>query len=272
MFAMERPEFPVDTHVWHITKKLGWVPSSCSRESCYEHLNNRVPDVFKFALHVLLVDHGKLCKACSKGGGGGKSGKKDEVTLMNILNALFDSLTILFFYQGGSPSCPLRRVGSMPFPSPGTSCVVLFDAKDQDNSIQKIKREYHIKDEDDRDAAIKSERGHHDKISLGLFPSDVKSEHCASSSSMIKVEGQVKMENAAIIIKAEATSNIREVKADIMDIKVEKAVNSTKKRATATITSIPMDGEMRRSTRTTTSDESNDDDVILLKRRGAILR
>ena len=65
---MERAEFPVDTHVWHITKKLGWVPASCTRESCYEHLNNRIPDELKFALHVLLVDHGKVCKACSKGG------------------------------------------------------------------------------------------------------------------------------------------------------------------------------------------------------------
>ena len=81
MFAMERAEFPVDTHVWHITKKLGWVPSTCSRESCYEHLNNRVPDEFKFALHVLLVDHGKVCKSCSKGGGRKSGGKGDEVRL-----------------------------------------------------------------------------------------------------------------------------------------------------------------------------------------------
>ena len=86
MFAMERPEFPVDTHVWHITKKLGWVPPTCSRESCYEHLNSRVPDIFKFQLHVLLVDHGKQCKACSKGGcgGGSKGGKKNEVTQITI--------------------------------------------------------------------------------------------------------------------------------------------------------------------------------------------
>jgi endonuclease-3 len=83
---MERPEFPVDTHVWHITKKLGWVPPTCSIESCYEHLNNRVPDSLKFALHVLLVDHGKVCKACSKGGGGGtgKGKKTDEVLQPHI--------------------------------------------------------------------------------------------------------------------------------------------------------------------------------------------
>ena len=90
MFAMERPEFPVDTHVWHITKKLGWVPPTCSRESCYEHLNSRVPDSLKFALHVLLVDHGKLCKACSKGGGGSTKGKKtEEVFAHRTLTALF---------------------------------------------------------------------------------------------------------------------------------------------------------------------------------------
>ena len=114
MFAMERAEFPVDTHLWHITKKLGWVPSTCSRESCYEHLNNRVPDEFKFALHVLLVDHGKVCKACSKGGGR-KSGDKeyevcvylkhlssrqpvDEIIFSFIQSCLISIFTTLYFF------------------------------------------------------------------------------------------------------------------------------------------------------------------------------
>ena len=54
--------------VWHIAKKLGWVPSHASREQAYLHLNARVPDKIKYDLHVLLVRHGKKCKNCAKGG------------------------------------------------------------------------------------------------------------------------------------------------------------------------------------------------------------
>lgn len=64
MFTMKRPEFPVDTHVWRISKRLGWVPPSASREKTYEHLNRRIPDAIKYDLHVLLVDHGKRCPTC----------------------------------------------------------------------------------------------------------------------------------------------------------------------------------------------------------------
>lgn len=68
MFNMARHEFPVDTHVWHIAKKLQWVPAASSRETCYDHLNCRVPGPLKYALHVLLVEHGKCCPKCAKGG------------------------------------------------------------------------------------------------------------------------------------------------------------------------------------------------------------
>ena len=42
MFAMRRPEFPVDTHVWKIALKMGWTPASATRETAYEHLMRRV--------------------------------------------------------------------------------------------------------------------------------------------------------------------------------------------------------------------------------------
>jgi len=59
MFCLERQEFPVDVHVWKIAISLGWVPSKATREQTYEHLNRKVPDDVKYALHVLLVEHGK---------------------------------------------------------------------------------------------------------------------------------------------------------------------------------------------------------------------
>ena len=68
MFTLGRAEFPVDTHVWHIAKKLRWVPPAATRETTYEHLNRRVPDDLKYDLHVLLVDHGKRCRKCCKDG------------------------------------------------------------------------------------------------------------------------------------------------------------------------------------------------------------
>ena len=38
------------------------VPKRADREATYEHLNQIVPDDIKFALHVLLVQHGKEYK------------------------------------------------------------------------------------------------------------------------------------------------------------------------------------------------------------------
>lgn len=73
MFAMGRDEFPVDTHVLHISQALGWVPPSAGREPAYEHLNAKVPEDVKYELHVLMVQHGKVCGSCSKSGRGAKS-------------------------------------------------------------------------------------------------------------------------------------------------------------------------------------------------------
>ena len=72
MFCLRRAEFPVDTHVWRIAKSLKWVPERASREQTYALLNGSfgggVPDALKFALHVLLVRHGKCCTRCAKNG------------------------------------------------------------------------------------------------------------------------------------------------------------------------------------------------------------
>merc|ERR1712194_652288 len=62
MFTMARAEFPVDTHVWKLALKLGWVPKDATRESTYVALNRVVPDEIKYDLHVLLVTHGKKLK------------------------------------------------------------------------------------------------------------------------------------------------------------------------------------------------------------------
>ena len=67
LFTIGHDDFAVDTHVWHIAKRLGWVPPSATREMTYAHLNTRIPDCIKYSLHVLLVLHGKKCISCCKG-------------------------------------------------------------------------------------------------------------------------------------------------------------------------------------------------------------
>jgi len=69
LFCMGRPEFPVDVHVWRIARQvLGWAPMKAKRNDVYRHLNRCVPDDIKYALHILLVTHGKHCKRCAKNG------------------------------------------------------------------------------------------------------------------------------------------------------------------------------------------------------------
>mmetsp|Transcript_5872 Transcript_5872/g.13610 ORF Transcript_5872/g.13610 Transcript_5872/m.13610 type:complete len:328 (+) Transcript_5872:187-1170(+) len=68
LFALLKPEFPVDTHVLRISKQNRWVPASFSRESAYSYLNGVIPDEFKLDLHCLLVAHGKHCNQCAARG------------------------------------------------------------------------------------------------------------------------------------------------------------------------------------------------------------
>ncbi|KAL5725294.1 DNA-(apurinic or apyrimidinic site) lyase [Ranunculus cassubicifolius] len=66
MFNLQRDDFPVDTHVFRITKSMGWVPENADREKTYLHLNKRIPSELKFDLNCLFVTHGKVCQRCSK--------------------------------------------------------------------------------------------------------------------------------------------------------------------------------------------------------------
>lgn len=68
MFCLQRAEFPVDTHVWRISRKLGWVPKNADRNTTYTHMNATVPKHLKYDLHVLLINHGKSCRDCAANG------------------------------------------------------------------------------------------------------------------------------------------------------------------------------------------------------------
>ncbi|EFP85404.2 uncharacterized protein PGTG_11760 [Puccinia graminis f. sp. tritici CRL 75-36-700-3] len=68
LFCLGRNFFPVDTHVFRITKALGWLPPgpTATRESAFKHLNQAVPDHLKYPLHILLFQHAQQCLVCKR--------------------------------------------------------------------------------------------------------------------------------------------------------------------------------------------------------------
>jgi len=84
MFCLERESFPVDTHVFRLSKLLGWVPAKANRISAQAHLDLRIPGELKYGLHVLMIAHGRRCSGCKNRSRGACSlktyrmGKKGE--------------------------------------------------------------------------------------------------------------------------------------------------------------------------------------------------
>jgi endonuclease-3 len=64
LFAMNRPAFPVDTHVFRVTKRLGLIPSNVTVERAHELLAAIVPPDQYYAGHLNLIRHGReVCHA-----------------------------------------------------------------------------------------------------------------------------------------------------------------------------------------------------------------
>lgn len=200
----------------------------------------------------------------------------------------------LFLIQKDSVQCPLRRIGgSMPLPTPSPKSST-YTTADHSSAMAKIKKEYHIKDENkgssDKDRAIKAEPGHHDKISMGLFPSDLKADpslnslSSSSSSKIVKKEvvtvpdGNTSVLNSRIRIKEESIDKNHSPLtttgecSSSPDIAKRENESNTYEGDEALPSSAPNTSTLgRRRCRSagTTSDMA--EDVVLVKRRGAIL-
>jgi endonuclease III len=59
LFALERPAFPVDTHVHRVTKRLGLIPPGTSREKAHILLENLIPEALYYPVHLNLIEHGR---------------------------------------------------------------------------------------------------------------------------------------------------------------------------------------------------------------------
>ena len=73
VFFLQKAAFPVDTHVFRICKRLGWIRAKASPDEAHRVLKTLVPDDCKLDLHVNFIAHGRVtCRA--EGNGGPKCG------------------------------------------------------------------------------------------------------------------------------------------------------------------------------------------------------
>ena len=63
LFLMQRPAFPVDTHVHRVALRLGLVPQKASAEATHRMMEPRIPPELRYEMHVQLIRHGReICK------------------------------------------------------------------------------------------------------------------------------------------------------------------------------------------------------------------
>ncbi len=61
LFDCGMPFFPVDTHVFRVASRLGWLPEKSTPESAHDTLRKAIPAELHFQLHLNLVQHGREC-------------------------------------------------------------------------------------------------------------------------------------------------------------------------------------------------------------------
>lgn len=64
LFSVRRPFFPVDTHVFRVTKRLGWIPERETYEGAHRDLRELIPPRLYYRLHLNLIRLGRdICIA-----------------------------------------------------------------------------------------------------------------------------------------------------------------------------------------------------------------
>ncbi len=64
LFSLGRPAFPVDTHVWRVTKRLGLIGARVSADAAHTALARLIPPDWRYTMHVDLIRHGRtICLA-----------------------------------------------------------------------------------------------------------------------------------------------------------------------------------------------------------------
>ena len=64
MFNLDRPAFPIDTHVHRVSKRLGLIGTKVSADQAHEVFCKIIPAEWVYSLHVNLIRHGRqICHA-----------------------------------------------------------------------------------------------------------------------------------------------------------------------------------------------------------------
>jgi endonuclease-3 len=64
LFSLNRPAFPVDTHVHRVTGRLGLRPEALSADDCHPYFEGLLPPATYYAAHLNLIRHGReVCHA-----------------------------------------------------------------------------------------------------------------------------------------------------------------------------------------------------------------
>lgn len=60
LFALGRPAFPVDTHVWRVTRRLGLIGPKVTANAAHGELEQQIPPEWRYTMHIDLIRHGRL--------------------------------------------------------------------------------------------------------------------------------------------------------------------------------------------------------------------
>ena len=64
LFSLDRPAFPVDTHVHRVTTRLGLIPEGVTAEKAHGLLESLVPPEWYLPFHINVIRHGRtVCQA-----------------------------------------------------------------------------------------------------------------------------------------------------------------------------------------------------------------
>ncbi len=64
LFSLGKPAFPVDTHVWRVTKRIGLLGPRETAEQAHETLQALIPAEWRHTMHINLIQHGRqICYA-----------------------------------------------------------------------------------------------------------------------------------------------------------------------------------------------------------------
>ncbi|MBF6591953.1 MAG: endonuclease III [Ktedonobacterales bacterium] len=64
LFSLGKPAFPVDTHIWRVTRRLGLIGPKVSAEAAHIILAREIPLEWQHTMHVNVIQYGRqICTA-----------------------------------------------------------------------------------------------------------------------------------------------------------------------------------------------------------------